>query len=261
MSISGNSTTIYKVTNATALYGTVAPNITAQIQLSPDMTVALSPSHGATISIRQKYSQVRLTNHDYLNIGYGDTYESNYPGFPIGTELSPQNQAVEVNYGRVFYTSTDQDGNFKVGSLFGVQQATGIVTLSASQFGLSGLDKITLGGISVGGSSVVINQFSTDPTFVANSNNIIPTQKSIKTYLASRLSQGGSNTFTGQTTAGQVVIGGPDKIYNTIPNGTAGSSIKMLNRVNIASLGEFGGVDGDMMAFDYFMMQSSRKSK
>ena len=260
MSISGNSTTIYKVTNATALYGTVAPNITAQIQLSPDMTVALSPVHGATISIRQKYSQVRLTNHDYLNIGYGNTYESNYPGFPIGTELSPQNQAVEVNYGRVFYTSTDQDGNFKVGSLFGVQQATGIVTLSASQFGLSGLDKITLGGISVGGSSVIINQFSTDPTFVGNSNNIIPTQKAIKTYLTSRLSQGGSNTFTGQTTAGQVVIGGPDKIYNTIPNGTAGSAIKMLNRVNIAGLGDFGGVDGDMLAFDYFMLQSSRKS-
>jgi hypothetical protein len=261
MTISGNAVTIYKITNATPLYGTVAPNITATVQLSPEMTVALSPTHSSTISIRQKYSQVRLTNHDYLNIGYGNRYESNYPGFPIGTELSPQNEAVEVNYGRVFYTSTDQDGNFKVGSLFGVQQATGIVTLSASQFGLSGLDKITLGGISVGGSSVIINQFSIDPTFVANSNNIVPTQKAIKTYLASRLSQGGSNTFTGQTTAGQVVIGGPDKIYNTIPNGTAGSSIKMLNRVNIASLGEFGGVDGDMMAFNFFMLNSSRKSK
>lgn len=260
MAISGNSTTIYKVTNATALYGTTAPNITAQIQISPDMTVALSPQQGATISIRQKYSQARLTNHDYLNIGYGNQYESNYPGFPIDTELSPQNQAVEVNYGRVFYTSTDQDGNFKVGSLFGVQQATGIVTLSASQFGLSGLDKITLGGISVGGSSVIINQFSTDPTFVGNSNNIIPTQKAIKTYLASRLSQGGSNTFTGQTTAGQVVIGAPDKIYNTIPNGQSGSAIKMLNRVVIAGLGEFGGVDGDMMAFDFFMQQSSKKT-
>jgi hypothetical protein len=33
---------------------------------------------------------------------------------------------------------TDQDGNFVVGNLFGVQQATGIVTLNASQFGLTG---------------------------------------------------------------------------------------------------------------------------
>ena len=28
----------------------------------------------------------------------------------------------------------------------------------------------------------------------------------------------------------------------------------------IIGLGDFGGVDGDMLAFDYFMLQSSRKS-
>ena len=257
MTISGNSTTIYKVTNATALLGTVAPNILATIQISPEMSVALSPVHSTSISIRQKYSQVRLTNHDFLNIGYGNVQQSNYPGFPIDTELSPQNQTIESNYGRVFFTSTDQDGNFKVGNLFGVEQATGIVTLSASQFGLSGLDKLSLGGISVGGNAVVINQFSTDSAFVANSNNIIPTQKSIKTYLTARLSQGGSNTFTGQTTAGQVVIGGPDKIYNTIPNGAVGSSIKMVNRVNIAGING-GGVDGNLMAYDFFLQGMKR---
>ena len=257
MTISGNSTTIYKVTNAVPLLGTVAPNITATIQLSPEMSVKLSPQNGTNISIRQKYSQVRLTGHDFLNIGYGNFYESNYPGFPLGTELSPQNQCIESNYGRVFYTSTDQDGNFKVGTLFGVEQATGIVTLSASQFGLSGLDKISLGGISVGGNAVVINQFSVDSTFVANSNNIIPTQKAIKTYLTARLSQGGSNTFTGQTTAGQVVIGGPDKIYNTIPNGSIGSSIKVLNRVKISGVNG-GAVDGNMMAYNFFLQGMKR---
>ena len=247
---------VYKVTSAEILNGTVAPNLTARVSISPEMTVQLSPDNGTDITIRQLYSQVRLTGHDYLNVGYGTQSQSNYPGVPTETELTPQTQAVEANYGRVFYTSTDQDGNFKVGGLFGVEQATGIVTISASQFGLSGLETLSLGGIAVGGSGVIVNQFSTDPTFVANSNNIIPTQKAIRSYLAGRLTQGGSNTFTGQATAGQVIIGGPDKIDNTIPQGLDGSSVQMVNLVNMQ--GEYAGVDGDMAALMYFMQMWDR---
>jgi hypothetical protein len=253
-----NDSTIYKVTSASILNGTTAPNLTASIQISPPMSVALSPAHGTSLIIREKYSQVRLTNHDFLNVGYGDQAESNYPGLPTVTELMPQNQTIENNYGRVFYTSTDQDGNFKVGGLFGVEQATGIVTLSASQFGLSGLSQLTLGGIAVGGSSTIITQFSTDQTFVANSNSIIPTQRAIKAYLTSRLSQGGSNTFTGQTTAGTVVIGGPNVINNTIPQGVQGSSVKMLNKVNITGIAG-GGVDGGMMAYEFFINNGAKR--
>lgn len=252
----GNST-VYKVTNATVLNGTTAPNITATLQISPEMTVNLSPDHATAITIRQKYSQCRLTGHDFLNIGFGNVVAANYPGLPADPEaLTSANQAVETNYGRVFYTSTDQDGNFLVGLLFGVQQATGIVTLSATQFGLSGLDKLSLGGISVGGSGVVVSQFSTDQTFVANSNTIIPTQRAIRGYLTGRLSQGGSNVATGQATAGVVVIGGPDKIGNTIPQGLAGSSIQMKNKVNIN--GALAGIGGNMTAGNFFMKQFNK---
>jgi hypothetical protein len=253
---SGNDT-VYKVTNATVLNGTTAPNITATLQISPEMTVNLSPDHATAITIRQKYSQCRLTGHDFLNIGFGNAVDANYPGVPVDPEaLNSANQAVETNYGRVFYTSTDQDGNFLVGLLFGVQQATGIVTLSATQFGLSGLDKLSLGGISVGGSGVVVSQFSTDQTFVANSNTIIPTQRAIRGYLTGRLSQGGSNVATGQATAGVVVIGGPDKIGNTIPQGLAGSSIQMKNKVNIN--GALAGISGNMTAGNFFMKQFNK---
>ncbi len=245
-----NNSTVYKVTNATALNGTVAPNLEVELQISPPMTVALSPDHNTDLEIRQLYSQVRLTGHDFLNIGFGNFEQSNYPDLPTGTELSPQNEAIENNFGRVFFTSTDQDGNFKVGNLFGVEQATGIVTLSASQFGLEGLEVLRLGGVAVGGSSVVITQFSTDPTFIANSNTVIPTQKAIRSYLTGRLSQGGSNTFTGQATAGTVIIGGPDRIANTIPEGIPGSSVKMLNKVNVS--GPNAAVAGDMEAFFRF---------
>jgi hypothetical protein len=250
LTIAGNSK-IYKVTNAKVVYGTTAPNIKANIQVSPDISVALSPAHETAVTIRTKYSQCRLTGHDFLNIGYGNAIQSNYPNVPEDTILSPQDQAVEVNFGRVFYTSTDQDGNFKVGDLFGVEQATGIVTLSASQFGLQGLETLSLGGISVGGSSVVVRQFSTDSTFVANSNEIIPTQRAIKAYLTGRLSQGGSNTFTGQLIAGTVLVGGPDKISSTIPNGTAGSVINMPTLVKVD--GQFGAWAGDGAALAFFM--------
>jgi hypothetical protein len=249
---------IYKVTNATILNGTTAPNLTANIQISPPMSVALSPDHATDLIIREKYSQVRLTNHDFLNVGYGNQADSGYPGFPEETTLQAQNQTIEANYGRVFYTSTDQDGNFKVGNLFGVEQATGIVTLSASQFGLSGLDKLSLGGIAVGGSSVVVTQFSTDATFVANSDTIIPTQKAVKSYLSARLSQGGSNTFTGNTTAGTVTIGGPNVINNTIPAGTPGSSIEMLNKVMFDGV-DGGLIDGGLMALDFFIKNGTKR--
>jgi hypothetical protein len=257
LNISGIAQT-YKVTNASAVFGTVAPNIQANVQISPAMTVALSPANNTPISLRSKYSQVRLTNHDFLNIGYGNQIQSNYPGLPTDTGLKTQNDTVEVNYGKVFFTSTDQDGNFNVGNLFGVAQATGIVTLSASQFGLSGLNTISLGGVAVGGNSTTITQFSTDSTFVANSDNVIPTQKAIKTYLQSRLSQGGSNTFTGQFTSGTVVVGGPNRIGSTIPNGQANSSVVMKNKVNIS--GQLGAVDGGMVAYEFFMSNNSRRN-
>jgi hypothetical protein len=248
---------IYKVTSAYGVYSTAVPYLEANVSLSPSVTTANATATGTSVSIRSKYSQARLTNHDFLNIGYGDQDQSNYPGFPdAGYGSTPNNQVVEVNYGRVFFTSTDQDGNFKVGNLFGVQQATGIVTLSASQFGLTGLNSLSLGGISVGGSSVTITQFGTDGSFTANSDSILPTQRAIKTYLTSRLSQGGSNTFTGQLTAGTVVVGGPNFIRSTLPNGTTGSLVKMTNKVYINA----SGVDGNMAALDFFMRNGTHRS-
>ena len=249
MAIAGNSLT-YKVTSATALYGTTAPNITGLLTISPATTATNTPTHGTTVEIRERYSQVRLTNHDFLNVGYGNTFQSNYPGFPEDTGLNKANYTVESNNGRVFYSSTDQDGNFSVGGLFGVEQATGIVTLSASQFGLTGLSQLKLGGVSIGSNQVIISAFSTDSSFLANSNTIIPTQKAIKAYLTGRLSQGGSNTFTGQLTAGTVVVGGPDKIGSTVTEGQSGWVVNMKSKVMVN--GQFGGVDGDLTALDFF---------
>jgi len=247
----GNDET-YRVAKATVLRGTTVPNLEASVQISPTMSEVLSPAHNTTFTMRSRFSQVRLTNHDFLNIGFGNQIQSNYPGLPENTNLEPQDEIQETNNGRVFYSSTDQDGNFRVGDLFAVEQATGIVTLSADEFGLDGLTELSIGGVALGGSPVVVTQFSTDGTFVANSNTIVPTQKAIKTYLTGRLSQGGSDTFTGLLTAGTVKVGGPDFIASTVPEGAEGFQIKIGTKAMFD--GPFGnsGWAGDGLAMTYF---------
>ena len=44
------------------------------------------------------------------------------------------NEVKEDFPGRVYYVSTDQDGNFRVGEFFKVEQATGSATLDANAF-------------------------------------------------------------------------------------------------------------------------------
>jgi len=242
---------VYRVATATILRGTTTPNLECEISISPALTQETSPVNDANFTIRSKFSQVRITNHDFLNIGFGNEQQSNYPNLPENTGLEPQDEIVETNNGRVFYSSTDQDGNFRVGDLFAVEQATGVVTLSASEFGLEGLTELTIGGVALGGSPVVVTEFSTDGTFVANSNNIVPTQKAIRTFLASRLSQGGSDTFTGLLQAGTVKVGGPDEITSSIPQGGEGWQVKMGAKTNVE--GPLAGWGGDGLAMAYFM--------
>ena len=147
---------------------------------------------------------------------------------------------LEVDGGRVYYVSTDQDGNFRAGELFGVNQATGVVTISAEFFDLDGLSELALGGVRLGGSGSVVSEFSTDPTFSADSNNIIPTQKAIATFLADRLSVGGSDLETNAITAGQVKLGTTD---NTIEM-TGGSYLNFNRVVDFNGQDENGNLTG-----------------
>ena len=189
----------------------------ATLRLSPEIKVRDSIFHGTGATIRQKYSQCRITGHDFLDIGTGNFEETNYPElYATGLFVpAPENEVVEETGGKVFYTSTDQSGNFRTGELFSVEQATGIVTISADFFDLSGLTELRLGGIRVGGSGVIIREFSTDPLFSEDSNNIIPTQRSIAAYLANRLSIGGSELTTESFIAGNVLVG-PARINNVL---------------------------------------------
>jgi hypothetical protein len=177
----------------------------ARFQISPQIGIEEAPIHASNVVVRSRYSQVRLTGHDFLNIGTGNKNDSNYPGIPLNAP-NPLREVLEVGGGRVFYTSTDQDGNFRVGDLFRVEQSTGIATLNADAFNLSGLNELSLGGVSLGGSGAVINEFSTDSTFFANADNIVPTQKAIKTYISAALGSGGGNIAVNAVTAGDIFL-------------------------------------------------------
>jgi hypothetical protein len=157
---------------------------------------------GTAVRVRANFSNARLTGHDFLSIGTGGTATTNYPGYP--TQASAVgNQTIEVFPGRIFYISTDQDGNFKVGNYFAVNQATGTATLNANAFNLSGLSALRLGSI---GAQLgeLISEFSSDVTLGADVNTKVPTQHAVKYYvdnkfntsLPSSLSVGTSPTTT-----------------------------------------------------------------
>jgi hypothetical protein len=132
------------------------------------------------VRIRYNYSQSRLTGHDFLNIGTGNKTTTNYPGAPSQSP-SQANEVIEAFPGRVFYVSTDQDGNFRVGDYFRVDQATGRATLNASAFDLSGLTSLRLGSIGAQLGELV-NEFSSDDTLSGNSNFAVPTEFATRNY-------------------------------------------------------------------------------
>ena len=176
-----------------------------------------------------------------MYIGTGNFTETNYPNVDP-TNAIQANQELFSGGGRVFFTSTDQDGNFNVGNLFGVQQATGTATLNASAFNLSGLQSLQLGAVTLGVGSAVITQFSTDPYFTANSDHVVPTQRAIKAYITSQIGGGSSALNVNTLTAGQVYIAN-----NTISN-TTGAEIKVTSKMNFT-----GGVDGAPVALGFFL--------
>ena len=190
-----------------------------EFQVSPRLDVEFVVPHGVQVTLQERYSQCRISGHDFLDIGTGNFIQTNYPTIYAGGAFftaAPENEVYENNSGRVYYVSTDQDGNFRTGELFSVQQATGIVTISAEFFDLDGLSELALGGVRLGGSGAVVNEFSTDPTFSADSNNVIPTQKAIAAFLQNRLSVGGSELEVNKLQAGRVLLGGtPENEINT----------------------------------------------
>jgi hypothetical protein len=149
---------------------------------------------GTGVTLRYKYSRVRLTGHDFLSIGTGGITTTNYPNTP-NQAADQAKETIETFPGRVFFVNTDQDGNFRVGKYFAVNQATGSATLNANAFNLSGLTSLRLG--SVGAQlGAQIDEFSTDGSLSQNSPTKVPTQSAVVTYVTNAITNS-TNTIAG----------------------------------------------------------------
>ena len=169
-------------TNATGIASTVVLG-------SELVTIRAGLKAGALGKVTVNISTCRATGHDFLDIGTGGFNTSNYPNVIFGepAEKKDANEVIEKGKGRVFYVSTDQNGIFRVGRFFSVDQGTGTVTFSAS-LALSDVDGL---GFKRG---VVITEFSTDTAMVDNASDTVPTESAVRGYVNRRLGYDVSGT-------------------------------------------------------------------
>lgn len=152
---------------------------------------------GAQGEVTVNISTMRATGHDFLDIGTGSYADTNYPsnifGPPNNNPLQ-SNEAVEEGTGRVFWVSSDQSGNFRVGEFFAVDQGTGKVTLDA-KIDLQGITSLRLAA------GETISEFTGDVTLGGAgeaSNQAVPTEAATRAYIDRRLGlthEGGIQTI------------------------------------------------------------------
>jgi hypothetical protein len=204
---------------------------TCTIAIDPAIPSNKTPGDLTHLTFREAYSQVRMSGHDFLDIGTGGFADTNYPVIIATDYTQPPSQEREVkveNGGRVFYVTTDQDGNFRVGDYFKVEQATGRATLSSEEFDLAGLNELQLGSITAGKQGATINEFSTDGTFADNSDAAVPTEKAVKTYVDGKVA-GSSAIIAGNSpTQSKVTVTGSGATTDTIEFDIAGNTVAQI---------------------------------
>jgi len=195
---------------------------------SPTLKSAVAKDARGTLTIR--ISLTRVTGHDLLDIGTGSYADTNYPNEIFGPPVNPRNDAnetVERNVGRVFYSTTDQFGNFNVGPFFRVDQGTGTVTFSAA-IALSNLDGLRFKrGVSV-------SEFSTDSSFSDNATDTVPTENATRIYIERRLGLRHAGTAVEPENLIPISIGGFMPLSGLLP---------MKGNMNFGDFKAFGLAD------------------
>jgi hypothetical protein len=209
---------------------------------------------GEPAEITVNISTCRATGHDFLDVGSGGFNSTNYPsniyGAPASTPIQA-NEVVEETQGRVFYVSTDQDGIFRVGQFFTVDQGTGTVTFAAS-IALSNLDGI---GFKRG---VVVKEFSTDDTFTDGADDAVPVESAVQGYIDRRLGYtrtGASVTPTERLPSGGgflPIIGSPTLEADLSMGSVIGHRITNLiyNPASSTDAATIGYVDQQVQLYD-----------
>lgn len=183
--------------------------------IGKNISIELGRSINDPFSVTVDISTCRATSHDFLDIGSGSYNETNYPdrifGKPVNSIVtaseavdeggtSAKAQVQERARGRAFFASTDQDGFFRVGRFFTVDQGTGSITFNAAIV-LTNIDGI---GFKRG---VQVREFSTDTSFTNAQSDTVPVETAIEGYINKRLGwdRDGALTPTAEIFAGGAV--------------------------------------------------------
>lgn len=155
-------------------------------------------------AITTRISLLRVTNHDFVDIGTGGYATTKIPNDLYGPPIiAPQisNEVIETGAARVYYVTADQNGNFNVGKAFSVNQATGSISLNAP-IDLSNLNSISLKK----DQGPPVTEFSTDNTMASGVDYKVPTEQAVVNYISRRLgiNQNG-NLYTGNVLGGGVL--------------------------------------------------------
>lgn len=223
----------YTITAYTPTSGGVATYITlnkplqsAVVGFQSEQTLYVGPKFGEPASITILISTIRATAFDLLDIGSGSYADTNYPNNIFGAAVNPNepaNEAAEVGKGRIFYTTIDQEGNFKVGKLFGVNQSTGEATLSA-RISLTNIASLQLS------QGVPIGEFSADANFSSPSSRAVATELATKLYIDRRLGHDGSDRLsTDRIGPGFIDTSGKNWMTSNLNMNNSGRIINMLN--------------------------------
>jgi hypothetical protein len=197
-----------------------ASGLAADIRYSPlaTRTIPLSLQDNEAGTITVGISTLRANGHDFDKIGTGGFNTTNYPSIIYGQPTISANQGAEVNErgkGRVFFASTDQDGFFRVGKFFSVDQGTGTVTFAAS-IAISNLDGL---GFRQG---VRITEFSNDDTMADGDPAAVPTEFATEKFIEKRLhfDRDGIILTTGTIGPGAIARDGTTPITGNINAGS-----------------------------------------
>ena len=183
---------VYTINPTDSSAGLAAPCVSS---IGDNIALKAGLESGSDANITVNISTCRATSHDFLDIGTGGYNTSNYPdriyGAPTQLAVTDEQsvdqfgfnskaQVQERTRGRCFFASTDQDGFFRVGRFFTVDQGTGRVTFNAALV-LTNIDGI---GFKRG---VRVNEFSPDATFTNATGDSVPTETAVEGYINARL--------------------------------------------------------------------------
>ena len=245
--------------------GATAAGITKVLTSTNNITLQAGLQEAAVGNVTVNISTCRATSHDFLDIGTGGYNTSNYPdrifGVPVERPVTSEEsidslgnnskaQVQERRRGRVFFASTDQDGFFRVGRFFTVDQGTGRITFNAALV-LTNIDGI---GFKRG---VRVNEFSADDTFSNAQSDTVPVETAVEGYINRRLGWDRNGTVLGSAdiipanTGGALALSGV-----TVMRGDLRMGGNQITNLALPTTGTDGAnkdyVDAQVAAYDEF---------